>query len=79
MQDRVPACRLLLSDHPVSFQDVKSMSIGAFNSKRAPWNSWQEPKMAASAFEYLMICQVVESHRTVRGAAVVVLEREQVA
>lgn len=31
---------LLLSDHPVSFQDVKSMSIGAFNSKRAPWNSW---------------------------------------
>ncbi|CAK9041198.1 unnamed protein product [Durusdinium trenchii] len=58
---------LLLSDHPVSFQDVKSMSIGAFNSKRAPWNSWQEPKMAASAFEYLMICQVVESHRTVRG------------
>ncbi|CAK9087936.1 Hypothetical protein SCF082_LOCUS41551 [Durusdinium trenchii] len=32
--------KLLLSDHPVSFQDVKSMSIGAFNSKRAPWNSW---------------------------------------
>ena len=32
--------RLLLSDFPVSFQDVKSISIGAFNSKRAPWNSW---------------------------------------
>lgn len=31
---------LLLSDFQVSFQDVKSISIGAFNSKRAPWNSW---------------------------------------
>ena len=35
-----PAPRLLLSDFPVSFQDVTAISIGAFNSKRAPWNSW---------------------------------------
>ncbi|CAJ1449702.1 unnamed protein product, partial [Effrenium voratum] len=31
---------LLLSDFPVSFQDVKSVPVGAFNSKRSPWNSW---------------------------------------
>ena len=33
--------RLLLSDFPVRYGDVRSVAIGAFNSKRAPWNSWR--------------------------------------
>ena len=46
--------RLLLSDFPVDYGHVRSVPIGAFNSKRAPWNSWYNVPVFLRAWRRLI-------------------------
>lgn len=52
----------LLSDFPVHFQDVSSTTIGAFNSKRAPWNSWYNVPVFLRAWKKVLEDQRFRSY-----------------